>query len=114
MALTTDDVWEMLKIGGVGTVAAFLGRSAARQIHQGVPVTRLPWTLRLITSELVANAFCGYVGVGIARWMGLDKDIIWLPALVFGYFGVKFLEDLILRYRDRELPAAAPTEPPKE
>lgn len=116
MALTTDDVLEMLKIGGVGTAAALVGRSAWRQIHQGAPVSRLPWTWRFLVSELSVITFCGYAGVGIARWLDMPKDILWLPPLVVGYFGLKFLEDLILRYRDRELPKQpdADPEPPKE
>lgn len=115
MALTTDDVLEMLKIGGVGTAAALIGRSAWRQIHQGAPVSRLPWNWRFLLSELTVITFSGYVGVGLARWLDMPKDILWLPPLIVGYFGLKFLEDLILRYRDRELPAIPPEpEKPKE
>lgn len=103
MALSSDDVWELVKTGAFGTAAAILGRSAWRQIHQGVVVTRLTW--RFAISELVVGLFSGYVGVGVARWMSLDKETFWLPPLLFGYFGIKFVEDLVLRYRDRELPA---------
>ena len=118
MALSSDDVWELVKTGAFGTAAAILGRSAWRQIHRGVVVTSLTW--RFAISELVVGLFSGYVGVGVARWMNLDKETFWLPPLLFGYFGIKFVEDLVLRYRDRELPApatpAAPVdpEPPKE
>lgn len=112
MALSSDEVWELVKTGALGTAAAMLGRSAWRQIHRGVVVTTLTW--RFAIGEIVVGLFSGYVGVGVARWMNLDKETFWLPPLLFGYFGIKFVEDLVLRYRDRELPAAPPTEPPEE
>lgn len=117
MALSQDDVVDLIKTGGLMTAAAFVGRAAWQHINKGVVITTVTW--RYALGGLAVALACGYVALGVASFFGLNLEIKVGMAAAFGYAGPKVLESIALRFVATKAPPApnapaAPTEPPKE
>ncbi len=92
-------------LGLFAGLIASLGRAArwARKERSGWR----RWSWQVVTYETVLALFSGFVGAGLGEAMGLGEQATWATIALLSYFGPEFMEDLVLRFRDRELPTAA-------
>lgn len=121
MALSQEDVVDLIKTGGLMTAAALVGRAAWRHINKGVVITTVTW--RYAVGGLAVALACGYVALGVGNLFRFDLELKVGLAVAFGYAGPKLLESIALRFIASKVPAtdppapvtpAEPAEPPKE
>lgn len=108
------DIWDAVVVlailGGLGRAARW-----ARRERMGPR----RWSLNVVAWETILALFSGFVGGGLADALSLGQRGEWAVIILLAYFGPEFIEDLVLRFRDRELPPQAetpspPPNPPKE
>lgn len=110
-----DQNWGgLLDLGLFAGALAGLGRAArwARKERSGWR----RWSWRILAYESVLALFSGFLGAGLGEALAFGENATWAVIALLAYFGPEFIEDLVLRFRDRELPKKAPAapEPPKE
>jgi len=90
------------ELGLFAGMLAGLGRAArwARKERSGWR----RWSWRILLYESVLALFSGFVGAGLAEAARLGQQATWATIALLAYFGPEFIEDLVLRLRDRELP----------
>jgi len=100
--------WKVMLFSGA---FAALGRAARWARKERLSWRR--WSWRVLTWECALVLFSGFVGSGIAKVLGWEGEAAWMVPALLAYFGPEFIEDLVLRFRDRELPPpATPPVPP--
>ena len=74
------------------------------------------WSPKVLAWEAILAVFSGFVGAGLSEAMNLGDKVSYAAVALLSYFGPEFIEDLVLRFRDRELPRPPrpPSDPPKE
>lgn len=115
MALSQEDVVDLIKTGGLMTAAALVGRAAWRHINKGVVITTVTW--RYAVGGLAVALACGYVALGVGDLFRFDLELKVGLAVAFGYAGPKLLESIALRFIASKVPVvepAVPAAPPAE
>jgi hypothetical protein len=109
MALSQEEVIDLIKTGGLMTAAALVGRAAWRHINKGVVITTVTW--RYAVGGLAVALACGYVALGVGDLFRFDLELKVGLAVAFGYAGPKLLESIALRFIASKVPAADPPAP---
>ncbi len=90
---------------------ALLGRAARWARKERLSFRR--WSPKILAWEAALVLFSGFIGAGIAKAMGFEDEAAWMIPSLLAYFGPEFIEDLVLRFRDRELPERAKADKPE-
>lgn len=103
------NLWELvilgLLVGGLARAARW-----ARKERMG----SRRWSPRVLAWEAVLAVFSGFVGAGLCEAMSLGDKASYAAVALLAYFGPEFIEDLVLRFRDRELPRPPAAPPPAD
>lgn len=105
------NLWELIVLG---MLVGGLARAARWTRKERMGSRR--WSPKVLAWEAVLAVFSGVVGAGLAEAMNLGDYAKYATVALLSYFGPEFIEDLVLRFRDRELPRPPrpPSDPPKE
>lgn len=102
MALSQEEVIDLVKTGGLMTGGALIGHAAWRHINKGVVITTVTW--RYALGGLAVGLACGYVALGVTEFLNLDLKLQVGVAIAFGYIGPKTLESIALRFIASKIP----------
>ena len=105
------NLWELVVLG---MLVGGLARAARWARKERLGPRR--WSPKVLAWEAILAVFSGFVGAGLSEAMNLGDKASYAAVALLSYFGPEFIEDLVLRFRDRELPKAPrpPRDPPKE
>lgn len=105
------NLWELVILG---LLVGGLARAARWARKERLGPRR--WSPKVLAWEAILAVFSGFVGAGLSEAMNLGDKASYAAVALLSYFGPEFIEDLVLRFRDRELPKAPrpPRDPPKE
>lgn len=98
-----DQNWGgILDLGLFAGAIAALGRAARWARKERLSWRR--WSWRILLYEVVLALFSGFLGAGLGEALAWGEHATWAVIALLAYFGPEFIEDLVLRFRDRELP----------
>lgn len=102
--------WSALWDGAVLAVLfGGLGRAARWARKERLGGRR--WSIKQLLWEGPLVLFSGFVGSGFAEAMNFSQKAEVTCIALLAYFGPEFIEDLVMRFRDRELPKPPPDPP---